>query len=162
MPAQPTWFPRLTEILADLNGMENVPFIDRHAFERIFRVKDRRARVLMSRFAGTQVGNAWAVNRQQLIQSLKQIQQGVEFRGTSAGAKESPQSTNKPNADTPRGSPVLSQEIPGTARYRPCPPALTSALASCASGSHVWRTFSRSCLIWAKRCKTISVVFRIS
>jgi hypothetical protein len=70
MPAQPTWFPRLTKILADLRAMQNVPVIDRQAFERIFRVRDRRARALMSRFAGIQIGHAWAVDRLQLIQTV--------------------------------------------------------------------------------------------
>ena len=80
MPPQPTWFPRLTHILAELRALENVPFLDRQAFERIFRVKDRRARVLMSRFAGFQIGNAWVVDRHKLIQALEAIQHGAEFQ----------------------------------------------------------------------------------
>ncbi|MDQ2840097.1 MAG: hypothetical protein M3Y72_03475 [Acidobacteriota bacterium] len=80
MPAQPTWFPRLTQIVADLRAMNNVLVIDRHAFERLFQVRDRRARVLMSRFAGIQIGNAWAVDRQQLIETLEAIQRGEEFQ----------------------------------------------------------------------------------
>src|SRR3954453_18378591 len=71
MPAQPTWFPRLTQIVAELRALETVPFLERQAFERIFRVKDRRARVLMSRFDGTQIGNAWVVDRHKLIQALE-------------------------------------------------------------------------------------------
>lgn len=61
--------------------MEHVPFVDRQAFERLFRVRDRRARVLMSRFAGTQIGNAWAVDRRKLIQALETIQRGDAFQG---------------------------------------------------------------------------------
>lgn len=80
MPAQPTWFPRLTQILADLRAMNDVPVIDRQAFERLFRVRDRRARALMSRFAGIQIGHAWAVDRLQLIQALERIQRGEEFK----------------------------------------------------------------------------------
>jgi hypothetical protein len=80
MPAQPTWFPRLTEILADLHAMKDVSLIDRQAFERLFHVRDRRARALMSRFAGLQIGHAWAVDRQQLIQALEAIQRGEEFQ----------------------------------------------------------------------------------
>lgn len=80
MPAQPTWFPRLTQILTDLRAMNNVPVIDRQAFERLFRVRDRRARVLMSRFAGIQIGHAWAVDRQHLIRALETIQSGEEFQ----------------------------------------------------------------------------------
>lgn len=80
MPAQPTWFPRLTEILAELRAMEKISVIDRQAFERLFHVRDRRARALMSRFAGTQIGNAWAVDRLQLIVVLEQIQRGQDFQ----------------------------------------------------------------------------------
>jgi hypothetical protein len=80
MPAQPTWFPRLPEILTELRALETVPYLDRQAFERLFHVKDRRARVLMSRFGGIQIGNAWAVDRQHLIQALEAIQRGEEFQ----------------------------------------------------------------------------------
>jgi len=60
--------------------LKNITYIDGQAFERLFQVKDRRARVLMSRFAGTQIGNAWAVDRQHLIQALEAIQRGEEFQ----------------------------------------------------------------------------------
>jgi hypothetical protein len=80
MPAQPTWFPRLTQIVAELRAMKNVPVIDRQAFERLFQVRDRRARVLMSRFDGIQIGHAWTVDRQQLIEALEAIQRGEEFQ----------------------------------------------------------------------------------
>src|SRR4051812_2999640 len=81
MPAQPTWFPRLPQILNELRALETVPFLDRQAFEQIFRVKDRRARVLMSRCAGVRIGNAWAVDRRQVIAWLEGLQQGEEFQG---------------------------------------------------------------------------------
>ena len=80
MPAQPTWFPRLSEILAELRALEKAPYIDRQAFEKLFGIRDRRARVLMSRFAGTQIGNAWAVDRRHLIQALERIQRGEDFQ----------------------------------------------------------------------------------
>src|SRR3954462_5484590 len=81
MPAQPSWFPRLSAILTELRALETVPYLDRQAFERLFRVRDRRARVLLSHFEGTQIGNAWAVDRQQLIRSLERLAQGEEFQG---------------------------------------------------------------------------------
>lgn len=80
MPAQPTWFPRLAEIVTDLRALEKVPYLDRQAFERLFRVRDRRARVLMAHFDGIQIGNAWAVDRLKLIQALERLQQGEEFQ----------------------------------------------------------------------------------
>jgi len=54
--------------------------VDRQAFERLFRVRDRRARVLMSRFEGTQIGNAWAVDRRKLISALERIERGEDFQ----------------------------------------------------------------------------------
>ena len=54
--------------------------MDRQAFERLFGVRDRRARVLMSRFEGTQIGNAWAVDRRKLIAALERIQRGDNFQ----------------------------------------------------------------------------------
>ena len=80
MPAQPTWFPRLPAILADLRALVDVPYLDRQAFERLFRVRDRRARVLMSRFHGIQLGNAWTVERVLLIEALEHIRQGEDFQ----------------------------------------------------------------------------------
>ncbi len=79
MPAQPTWFARLPAILADLRALD-FPYLDRQAFERLFRVRDRRARALMTRFQGIQLGNAWVVERIRLIGALEKIQQGEEFQ----------------------------------------------------------------------------------
>jgi hypothetical protein len=80
MPAQPSWFPRLSEILAELRSLEQIPYLDRQAFERLFHVRDRRARVLMSRFGGLQIGNAWVIDRQELIRALETIQRGEDFQ----------------------------------------------------------------------------------
>lgn len=38
---------------------EHLPFPDRQALERLFQVRDRRARVVVSRFEGMQIGHAW-------------------------------------------------------------------------------------------------------
>ncbi|MBV9611550.1 MAG: hypothetical protein JO091_03720 [Acidobacteriaceae bacterium] len=81
MPAHPSWFPRLPHILQDLRALKTVPFVDRQAFEKLFQVKDRRARLLMARFAGVQIGNAWAVDRLDLIQALERLEAGEEFQG---------------------------------------------------------------------------------
>ena len=43
MPAQPAWFQRLDEILADLRSIESTR-LDRLAVEKLFRVRQRRAR----------------------------------------------------------------------------------------------------------------------
>jgi len=48
--------------------------VDRQAFERLFQVKDRRARNLMRRFGGdTRIGNAWAIKRERLIEALARM-----------------------------------------------------------------------------------------
>ena len=47
MPSQPAWFHRLDEILADLRSMTS-PHLDRAAVEKLFRVRQRRARQLMA------------------------------------------------------------------------------------------------------------------
>lgn len=79
MPAQPTWFPRLTQILADLRALD-VAYLDRQAFEQLFRVQDRRARHLIRQFGGdTRIGNAWAIQRERLIEALQAIQRGDDF-----------------------------------------------------------------------------------
>lgn len=79
MPTYPLWFQRLPDILAHLREL-TTPFLDRQAFEKLFRVKDRRARVLMAGLDGIQIGNAWAIERVRLIESLERIQEGVKYQ----------------------------------------------------------------------------------
>ena len=43
MPSQPAWFHRLDEILADLRSIEST-HLDRRAVQKLFRVRQRRAR----------------------------------------------------------------------------------------------------------------------
>ena len=47
MPAQPAWFHRLDEILSALRFMTST-HLDRAAVERLFRVRQRRARQIMA------------------------------------------------------------------------------------------------------------------
>ncbi|MDQ2842277.1 MAG: hypothetical protein M3Y72_14785 [Acidobacteriota bacterium] len=80
MPAPTQWFPRLTQILAEVERLEQGTLLDRQAFEQLFEVKDRRARNLLRRFGGdTRVGNAWAIKRERLIEALETIQRGDDF-----------------------------------------------------------------------------------
>ena len=51
MPAQPAWFHRLDEILADLRSMTST-HLDRAAVEKLFRVRQRRARQIMAGLRG--------------------------------------------------------------------------------------------------------------
>ena len=70
MPAQPAWFHRLDEILADLRSMTST-HLDRAAVEKLFRVRQRRARQIMAGLEGLRVGNAAAVSREALIARLE-------------------------------------------------------------------------------------------
>ena len=62
VPAQPAWFHRLDEILADLRSMTST-HLDRAAVEKLFRVRQRRARQIMAGLEGLRVGNAAPVRR---------------------------------------------------------------------------------------------------
>ena len=59
MPSQPAWFHRLNEILETLRGMES-SHLDRLAVQKLFGVRERRARQLMAGLTGLRAGNASA------------------------------------------------------------------------------------------------------
>ena len=79
MPAQPAWFHRLDEILEELRALE-ISHLDRLAVERVFRVRERRARQIMAGLPALQVGNAVAVERQALIVRLESTAAGDRFQ----------------------------------------------------------------------------------
>lgn len=79
MPAQPAWFHRLDEILEELGALE-ISHLDRLAVERVFRVRERRARQIMAGLPALQVGNAVAVERQALIARLENTAAGDRFQ----------------------------------------------------------------------------------
>ena len=70
MAAQPAWFHRLDEILGALRSMTST-HLDRAAVEKLFRVRQRRARQIMAGLEGLRVGNAAAVSREALIARLE-------------------------------------------------------------------------------------------
>ena len=65
MLSQPAWFHRLDEILSALRSMTSTQ-LDRLAVEKLFRVRQRRARQIMAGLEGLRVGNAAAVSREAL------------------------------------------------------------------------------------------------
>ena len=79
MPTQPIWFHRLPPILETLRGME-VSHLDRLAVQKLFGVRERRARQLMAGLEGLRVGNASAVARLSLIARLEQTASGGLFK----------------------------------------------------------------------------------
>jgi len=71
MPAQPAWFHRLDGILETLRGMDS-SHLDRQAVQKLFAVRERRARQLMAGLEGLRVGNAAAVSRAALIARMEE------------------------------------------------------------------------------------------
>ena len=85
MPAQPAWFHRLDEILGALRSMTSTR-LDHAAVEKLFRVRQRRARQIMAVFEGLRVGNAAAVSREALIARLEQTaSSGVNMNSCASG-----------------------------------------------------------------------------
>ena len=85
MPSQPAWFHRLEEILTLLRSMTST-HIDRAAVEKLFRVRQRRARQIMAGLEGLRVGNAAAVAREALIARLERTAGFSSGKGTAAPA----------------------------------------------------------------------------
>src|ERR1039457_6018905 len=79
MPYQPSWFHRLDEILETLRGMES-SHLDRLAVQKLFAVRERRARQLMAGLPGLRAGNAFAASRQALIVRLEETAKGGLFQ----------------------------------------------------------------------------------
>ena len=79
MPAIPSWFQRLGEILEVLRSLE-APFLDRAAVEQLFGVRRRRAHQLMAAFGGYQAGKAFLVDRGSLIRALENLRAGAPFQ----------------------------------------------------------------------------------
>ncbi len=79
MPAQPAWFHRLNEILEQIRDLP-VSHLDRLAVQKLFGVRERRARQIMAGLRGLQVGNAFAVERTALVARLESIAAGDRFQ----------------------------------------------------------------------------------
>ena len=79
MPAQPAWFHRLDEILAELREIKS-SHLDRQAVQKLFHVRERRARQLMAGLPCIQIGNAAAVERQALLERLQNTAESARFQ----------------------------------------------------------------------------------
>jgi hypothetical protein len=82
MPAQPSWYTRVPDILIHLRAPTAPPFLDRPAMEQLFRVGRRQAIRLMGSSNGYQIGKTFLVERQSLIAVLE----GIENSGVAAQA----------------------------------------------------------------------------
>lgn len=78
MPALPSWYAHLPDILASLETAP--PILDRPAFEKLFRVSRRQAIRLMGAMGGYQVGKTFVVERNALTEYLTTIREKPEAR----------------------------------------------------------------------------------
>jgi hypothetical protein len=79
MPAKPTWLMRVPEILEVLRGSP-VPFLTRAALESLFQLQRRQTIYLLRRLGGYQIGKAFVIDRQRLIDWLEGLTAGHELR----------------------------------------------------------------------------------
>jgi hypothetical protein len=82
MPAKPVWFHRLRSILAELRALDT-DYLDRRSVERIFGVRQRRARQFMVGLPTLQIGNTVAISRIALLKHLETVSVGSPFQGES-------------------------------------------------------------------------------
>lgn len=78
MPARKTWLLRVAEIREEVNALA-VPVLDRAIFERVFRVRRRRAIQLMQYFGGWQTGQAFLVDRSELLRQLEPLEASADY-----------------------------------------------------------------------------------
>ena len=83
MPAQPSWYLRVPEILTQLRAEGAPPFLDRPSVEKLFRVRRRQAIRLLGSARGYQIGKTFLVDRSALIDFLER----VEASGASGQAR---------------------------------------------------------------------------
>jgi hypothetical protein len=78
MPAKPTWFLRVPQIIADLNLVET-PVVDRAVLQKVFGLGRRQAIMLMHRFGGYQAGKTFLLDRMELIESIRRLHDHDDF-----------------------------------------------------------------------------------
>ncbi|MCI0723508.1 MAG: hypothetical protein L0338_31770 [Acidobacteria bacterium] len=74
MPDLPSWIDRLPEITRALEAPDAPPFLDRSAIERLFGLRRRQSISLMHRLGGYQIGKTFLVDRDVLLQFLRDPQ----------------------------------------------------------------------------------------
>ena len=78
MAARRLWLVRVPEIRHEVQALE-VPVVDRVLFEKLFHVRRRRALELMHVFGGYQTGQAFLIDRAELVRQLEALEAGTEF-----------------------------------------------------------------------------------
>jgi hypothetical protein len=79
MAARSTWFERLRDIIATLEKLEGFTQLDRDAFEKLFKLKRRRALVLMKRFGAKELGVGFVIERETLLGHLRKLRKSRSF-----------------------------------------------------------------------------------
>ena len=73
MPAQSSWYLRVTDIVAQLHSPAAPPFLDRAAIEDLFHLRRRQAIRLMGACGGYQIGKTYLVDRGSLLRFLDRL-----------------------------------------------------------------------------------------
>jgi len=79
LPAKPTWWARLGEIVATLEVSDAV-IVDRSVAEKLFQVGPRRAVQLMTYFGAHEAGGAAMVERESLLVKLRGLRETGAFQ----------------------------------------------------------------------------------
>jgi len=79
LPAKPTWWARIGEIVATLE-MSDAVVVDRLAAESLFRVRSRRAVQLMTLFGACEAGGAAVIERERLLTKLRDLRETGAFQ----------------------------------------------------------------------------------
>jgi hypothetical protein len=79
MPAKASWLLHIPEIVEQLE-LFKVPVVDRAIIEMVFGLGRRQAIEFLRRFGGYQAGKTFLIERQVLIEGLRRLMDGDEFR----------------------------------------------------------------------------------
>src|ERR1700676_3183787 len=82
MPAKAAWLLQIPEILAHLEVFD-LPVLDRAIIEHLFGLRRRRAIELMHLFGGYQAGRTCLIDRRRLIDHLRSLAEGEDFKGAA-------------------------------------------------------------------------------
>jgi hypothetical protein len=74
MPDLPSWFPRIPELIAEIQPLPSL-LLDRFTIERLFGVSRRQAIRILHSLGGYQVGRTYVVEKDVLLQHLQHLQQ---------------------------------------------------------------------------------------
>ena len=101
MPAKARWLTQIPQMIVKLSALD-VPVLDRAICERVFEVGRRQAIYLLKSFGGYECGNAFLIDRLNLIGQLKCMAEGEEIIKSGGGNGNSLMSYKNWNDIEPR------------------------------------------------------------